>query len=127
MTRIRRQSLIGFAIGIVLFTLQSFSIAQTSEYSLATAFTYQGRLQHQGLPAEGVFDITFDLWDAAVEGRFLGRVDRFDVQVRSGVFAVELDFGRNLAGEVSPWLEIQVRPAGGDSYTDASPKTENPG
>ncbi len=39
-----------------------------SGFGQTTAFTYQGRLQTNGVPAEGPYDLRFTLHDAATLG-----------------------------------------------------------
>ena len=92
------------------------------EFSLGTGFTYQGRLQQGGRAAEGVFDLSFELFDAATAGRSYGVIDLFDVPVAAGAFAVDLDFGHSVFSGDPVWLEILVRSAGEGSYTTLDPR-----
>jgi hypothetical protein len=106
---------------LVLLLLAPAGEATAGEgYSLGTAFTYQGRLQHDGQPTEGLHDLSFELFDA--EGRSWGVVDRFDVPVSGGGFAVELDFGQPVFAAETYWLEIAVRPAAQGAYTTLQPR-----
>jgi hypothetical protein len=74
-----------------------------------TAFTYQGVLQNGGSPANGAFDMTFRLFDAAVGGSAVGPVvSRPGVVVADGLFTVALDFGAVPSGSDSLWLEVRV-------------------
>lgn len=109
-------------LGLALALVASAEVAAPASYSLDTAFTYQGRLQSDGRLAEGLFDLTFELYDARTGGKTLGRVDRFDVPVRQGAFAAELDFGHSVYAGDPVWLEIQVRPAGEGAYTTLDPR-----
>jgi hypothetical protein len=93
------------------------------DYALSTAFTYQGRLERRGAPAEGRFDLAFELFDARDGGVSLGRADRFDVPVRSGAFAADLDFGSAVRGDAPVWLEISVKGEGDGGYVALSPRT----
>jgi len=95
---------------------------EAPEFSLGTAFTYQGSLQQRGQPAEGSHDLAFELYDSAEGGVFLGRIDRLDHPVAGGAFAVELDFGVDVFALDTAWLEVQVRPAGGGAYTTLAPR-----
>lgn len=71
--------------------------------------TYQGRLLEAGAAADGVYDITFSLWDASAGGSLVsGPVVLQDVPVESGLFTVSLDFGAETFGSGSRWLEIEV-------------------
>lgn len=74
-----------------------------------TAFTYQGRLRDNTIPAAGVFDLRFDLYDA--NGAQVGStVTVDDVAVSNGLFCVILDFGVNAFNGQERWLEISLRP-----------------
>ncbi|MGE0639441.1 MAG: hypothetical protein AB7G12_16710 [Thermoanaerobaculia bacterium] len=114
----------GWALVALLFlsTAEVLPAGSAGGYSLSTAFTYQGRLEHGGRPAEGVVDFSFELFDAAEGGRSWGIVDQFDLAVRDGAFAAELDFGRSVSSGEEYWLEIQVRPAGEGPYTVLDPR-----
>lgn len=112
--------LAGFLASLV--ALDGASAQERSRFALDTAFTYQGRLQDGGLPAEGRFDLSFELFDAPSGGTSLGQVDRFDVPIRQGAFAAELDFGFSVHAGDPLWLEIQVRPAGDGAYTPLDPR-----
>jgi hypothetical protein len=91
---------------------------------VGTAFTYQGQLTDAGVPADGVYDFQFTLWDAETFGSQIGSpVTRGDVVVASGVFAVELDFGASAFAGEARWLEIGVRPGDSSgSYTTLDPR-----
>ncbi|REJ82780.1 MAG: hypothetical protein DWQ36_05845 [Acidobacteria bacterium] len=91
------------------------------EYSLATGFLYEGRLERGGAPAQGPHDLLFDLYlaagDASTHAGFLGREVRPAVAVRDGRFQVRLDYGLDVFADDAPWIEVWVRPAGGrDDY-----------
>ncbi len=77
---------------------------------LTSAFTYQGMLQDAGGPANGVYDLRFRVFDAAVGGTSLGVAPRcFDnVTVVNGQVTLELDFGGVFAG-AQRFLEVEVR------------------
>ncbi len=85
---------------------------------LDTAFTYQGQLRNAGMPADGLHDLRFSLYDADLAGAQIGApvcVD--DVQVTEGRFTAVLDFGDVFAGEMR-FLEIEVRPNAGEDCAD---------
>lgn len=76
----------------------------------STAFTYQGRLQQDGAPANGTFDLQFALFDAATGGAQIGAtVCRDHIAVTDGLFTVELDFGAAAFNGEARWLEVGVR------------------
>jgi hypothetical protein len=92
---------------------------------VGTAFTYQGRLEDGGAPANGVYDLRFQLSDAPTLGLLLGTVEVNDVQVTDGTFTVTLDFGSPVFAGDKRWLAVGVRPGtstGG--YTSLSPRQE---
>ncbi|MCI0519254.1 MAG: hypothetical protein L0Z70_03255 [Chloroflexi bacterium] len=89
-----------------------------------TAFSYQGRLLDNDVPAEGNYDIQFLLFDAATDGTQIGATEALgDVLVRQGYFVVKLDFGAAAFGGGARWLQINVRPgASTGNYTALSPR-----
>lgn len=94
-------------------------------------FSYQGRLNHPaGQAANGNFDFRFQLWDSVEGGTQVGSTIRLpNTPVNAGIFGVDLNFGTALVGGntpavLTPWLGIEVRPAGTDhSFTLLSPRT----
>ena len=78
-----------------------------------TAFRYQGALELEGQPAEGIFDFRFALHSADTGDTQLG--DTFlalAVAVTNGLVVAEVDFGPGLFNGDTRWLEIAVRPSG---------------
>jgi hypothetical protein len=77
----------------------------------SSAFTYQGKLTDGGTAANGQYDLTFRLFDAAAGGSQIGPdVVRDDVQVTTGIFTVNLDFGTSpFTTATGNFLEISVR------------------
>src|SRR5262245_22761416 len=60
----------------------------------STSFTYQGRLQDGGAPANGSYDFQFRLFDAPAAGsQVASTLVREDVTAVNGTFSVALDFG----------------------------------
>jgi len=90
---------------------------------LGYAFTYQGQLVQDGVPAHGLFDLEFALWDSEFAGTLLD-VRTLELQpVTRGLFAVSLDFGMNVLDGRTLWLEVSVRPhASGSVYTTLEPR-----
>jgi hypothetical protein len=76
---------------------------------VGTAFTYQGQLEASGVPASGIYDFTFNLYNTNLSGTPLtSPVLALGVGVTNGLFGVTLDFGNQFNG-VATWLEISVR------------------
>ena len=111
----------GLVLGAVL-SLGGSAFAQTP---LGTAFTYQGRLNDGGSPANGVYDLQFILFDALLGGSPVGpTLAQDDVAVTEGLFTVALDFGALFPGE-QRFLEVGVRPGGSSgAYTILTPRQE---
>lgn len=92
---------------------------------VSTGFTYQGYLDNNGSAANGVYDFTFELYDADVGGVQIGSTVNLNaVLVQNGLFTVELDFGATAFGQNARWLAIAVRPSGGGAFTPLSPRQE---
>jgi hypothetical protein len=78
--------------------------------TLDTAFTYQGRLEESGAPANGRYDIRFTLYDD-MGVLVAGPICVDNITVTDGLFTVELDFGPVFNGDERR-LEIGVRAGG---------------
>ncbi len=89
---------------------------------LGTAFTYQGKLTDGGLPAHGLYDFRFALYDAPSSGNPVGPLLATDaVPVTNGLFTVELDFGAEPFTGEARWLQVSVRSNGLAKFTALSP------
>jgi hypothetical protein len=89
-----------------------------------TAFTYQGRLDNAGGPANGIYDMTYKLWSASSGGIQAGST--FTVTgtpVTNGLFTATIGFGTVFNGS-SYWLELAVRTNGVGSYQTLLPRQE---
>jgi hypothetical protein len=90
-----------------------------------TAFTYNGRLNNNGAPVSGAYDLRFTLYDASAAGNVVaGPLTINPVDVANGLFTLRLDFGAGVFTGPTRWLDIEVRPAGGGNYTQLSPRHE---
>lgn len=89
-----------------------------------TAFTYQGRLTANGLPANGLYDLKFALHDEAAGGNQWGDDQIMEaVEVSNGLFTVTLDFGPGIFDGAPRWLEIGVTLNGsGEDFTTLTPR-----
>ncbi len=103
--------------------LAALSIANAAP--LATSFTYQGELQVSSVPANGVYDFQFRLFDTlSGDGTIVVQeVLVENATVTNGIFNVELDFGAGPFAGDQLWLEIGVRDgASVGSYTGLVPR-----
>ena len=74
-----------------------------------TAFTYQGSLTESGTPANGLYGLAVDAYDAPTGGNMLGaRIEFPDVPVADGLFTVQIDLGSSHFGVREVWLELRV-------------------
>ena len=88
----------------------------------ASAFTYQGQLVYNAVPADGNYDFRFILYSADVGGSQIGPIVEVPgVAVTQGIFTVEIDFGP-VFGSADDWLDIAVKPNGTPTYTPLSPR-----
>lgn len=76
-------------------------------HAIGTGLTYQGALEDNGAPANGVYDLQFQLKDGASNPIATRLVE--NVQVTAGVFSVPLDFGAVFNGQPRS-MAISVRP-----------------
>ncbi len=111
------------AVGVTLVAVLAGGAILLAEV-LDTGLTYQGRLTDGGEPANGRHDFAFTLYDAETFGSILADpVERAGVTVTNGIFAVPLDFGRDISTGDPLWLEIAVRRSdGGAAYTTLTPR-----
>src|SRR6266853_2309031 len=80
---------------VVLLALLSTVNSQLSTlFAQGTAFTYQGRLQNNGSPASGTYNLAFWLFNTSNGGSAVaGPVVTNGVIVSNGLFTVQIDFG----------------------------------
>jgi len=120
MKRILFKLLLFAGVSVLLLALLASSAVADP---LGTAFTYQGRLNDGGSPANGSYDITFTLHDAATgNGVIAGPLTNNAVSMTNGLFTVSLDFGGGVFTGNALWLELGVRTNGSNSFTTLSPR-----
>ncbi len=106
-------------LGLIATTaLAPLALAQAP---LTTVFTYQAELRQSGAPVTTAVDLRFRLYDLATLGTQIGPQLAVTLTPSSGRFTTDLDFGAVFAGQ-SRWLEVDVRPAGGPSFTTLTPR-----
>ena len=111
--RFRKSSLLALAVLHVL-------VGVTHAIAQGTSFTYQGRLTDQGIPANGVYDLRFQVYDAPTAGNPVGApADVNDLSLSNGLFTATLDPGTNVFAGPPRWLDIGVR--SGTSLGDYTP------
>lgn len=96
------------AAALCLFTA-GFASSALGQSPLGEQFTFQGRLQSAGEPANGLFELTFTLHDDDDSGSPVAPpVVLSDVSVVNGLFTVALDFGPGAFNGSRRWLQISV-------------------
>src|SRR4030095_16649766 len=97
----------------------------SSAFSQTTEFNYQGSLGIGSPPiaATGNYDFEFRLFSVDTGGSAIAALQRLNVAVANGTFAVKLDFGAQFPG-ANRYLEIGVRPAGGGSFQTLLPRQQ---
>jgi hypothetical protein len=95
---------------VLLLLLVGFALKSAGQ---GTAFSYQGRLNDTGAPANAAYDFRFALYDNVTNGNQLSLLlTNSAVAVSNGLFNVTLDFGPDVFTGENAWLEIAVRAAG---------------
>ncbi|HEV2691650.1 MAG TPA: hypothetical protein VG347_02015 [Verrucomicrobiae bacterium] len=108
-----------FCLLVTFFVLS----AALKSFGQGTAFTYQGRLNDGGSPANGSYDLRFTLFDSSTNGNAIGLPQtNLAVAVSAGIFTTNVDFGPVFNGN-SYWLSISVRTNGNTgAFTLLSPR-----
>jgi hypothetical protein len=84
---------------------------------LTTAFTYQGRLDYNGAPATGVFDLKFELYTEQTGGTLAVPALQASRQVSGGLISEDLNFGGAAVFDGRAlWMEISARPQGAATF-----------
>ena len=112
------------ALILVLLALCTLHSALSTAKAQGTAFTYQGRLNTNGVPANGLYDFEFALSNAPSGGSQIGStITQTALGVTNGLFTTTLDFGAVFTGN-DTWLAISVRSNNVGSYTPMTPLQE---
>ncbi len=106
---------------LLLLLLSTLSLQPSTTVAQGTIFTYQGRLNDGGQPANGTnYGMLFYLYDAPTGGSLVGNLGIVSVTVSNGLFTVPLNFDHVFDGNPR-WLEINVQKNGG-SYSTLTPR-----
>ena len=107
---------------LVLLALLGISSSASAQ---GDAFSYQGRLDQNGSPANGLYDMRFTVWNSVFgPGIVAGPIVRTNIVASNGVFGVSLNFGPNVFTGALRWLEIDVRTNVTGAYETLSPRQE---
>jgi photosystem II stability/assembly factor-like uncharacterized protein len=108
----------------LLTCLSAFNLQPSTAFAQGTtAFSYQGRLNNNGSPANGLYDLRFIVWDALTNGNIVaGPVTNSATSVTNGLFAVTLDFGGGVFTGPARWLQLDARTNGNGAFTTLLPR-----
>lgn len=105
--------------GAILFS------AALQLFAQGMAFTYQGRLNNDGSPANGLYDFRFKLYTDPFGNNQVGASYLTNsVPTTNGLFTTTIDFGNGIFIGSTNWLEVDVRTNGGGGYTVLNPLQE---
>ena len=95
-------------LGVMLLASAMFAANAIAQSAQLPDFTYQGRLQLNGQPATGAFDLDFALYDAVSGGTQVGStISEAQFPVTDGLFTVSLAFPGAFNGQ-QRWLQVTV-------------------
>jgi hypothetical protein len=107
----------------VLLLLAVLNSQFSTAHAQGTAFTYQGQLHNNGSPANGIYAVSFTLFNTNATGvPVAGPVTNNGVIVSNGLFTVPVDFGAGAFTGQSNWLEIAVATNLTGSFTTLAPR-----
>jgi hypothetical protein len=106
---------------VLLVCIICLTSAITHADPVGTAFTYQGQLSANGVPANGTYDFVFTLFTNSVTGDQVGSFPATGVPVTNGIFTSTIDFGTVFNG-TAYWLGISVRTNEAGSFTQLTPR-----
>jgi hypothetical protein len=117
------KSTIGFS-ALALLAFSTLNPQLSTLHAQGTAFTYQGRLNSGGSPANGSYDIAFSLFATNASGvAIAGPVTNSAVSVTNGLFTTTVDFGSVFTGG-SNWLGIAVSTNGANNFFTLAPRQQ---
>ena len=109
----------------MICALIALSCAVQTTFAQTTIFTYQGKLEFDGVPANGQFDFQFKLFDSLSGGTQHGAtIEQLNITVSNGDYKVNLDFGSAVFSGADRYLEVSYRLAGGSNYTTQTPRQQ---
>lgn len=90
-----------------------------------TAITYQGHLNTGGNAANGLYNLSFAVYDANVAGNLIaGPITNNAVAVSNGLFTVTLDFGTGVFTGTNCWVQMAVSPIGTGTFSMLVPRQQ---
>ena len=111
--------------GLLIF-ITILSVRPSALFAEETKFTYQGRLNDNTGAANGVYDMTFTIYDLPTGNGAFAVETNLAIGVTNGLFTTTIDFGPVVSETIfsgpQRWLEIAVRTNGPGSYIPLNPR-----
>ena len=109
---------------LALALLSTLNLQSSTASAQGTAFNYQGRLNDNGSPASGIYDLRFAIYDSTNGPGVLiaGPVTNSTTAVTNGLFTVTLDFAKGVFPGPARWLQLDVRTNGSGAFTTLLPR-----
>lgn len=95
----------------------AFSLPAPKGFSQGTAFSLQGRLNTNSVPATGTYDLRLSAYDATNSGNLIaGPITILGVNVANGVFSTSADFGGSVFTGPARFLEMAFASSGSGTF-----------
>jgi trimeric autotransporter adhesin len=91
-----------------LATVLIFLAGWSKAVAQGTAFTYQGRLNLNGVPVNRTYDLLFRPFNVPMGGTQLQIPNLRTVAITNGLFTTTLDFGSTIFNGDPLWLQIEI-------------------
>ncbi len=99
-------------------------VAPATASAVNRVFTYQGEVEKNGTPFEGVCDFRFGIFDAATGGSQSGTTQAASATVNGGLFSALINTNDAFDGGTR-FLDVSMRcPGGSGSYVGLTPRQE---
>jgi len=108
-------------VALALLALSTLNLQLSTCLAQGTAFTYQGRLNSSGGPANGLYDFRFRLDADPAGNTILATVLTNAIGVTNGLFTTTMDFGAGWFNGGNYWLEVDVKTNNFAAYTALNP------
>ena len=89
----------------------AIALSLVNSVASAAPWTYRGTLNDGGAPANGNYDIRVSLLSESQNASITNPITFYDVAVENGQFAVDVDFGMDLAAAPAMRLQTEVQQA----------------
>lgn len=114
---------------VLIALMTALGLAGAARADSLAAFSYQGFLRDDGVPADGVYDFRFSAWDAATGGTQIGSTIEQTLTVEDGYFTTVLNAADEYSsdlfwGTAEAWIEVEVSDDGGATFAKLDPRQQ---